>query len=31
VVSVAGGTYNATTRTVTVTPGGTQAVITLNN
>jgi hypothetical protein len=31
VVSVTGGTFNAGTRTVTVTPGTTQAVITLNN
>jgi hypothetical protein len=31
VVSVTGGTYNSTTRTVTMTPGITQAVVTLNN
>jgi hypothetical protein len=31
VVSVAGGTYNTTTRTVTLNAGSTQAVITLNN
>jgi hypothetical protein len=31
VVSVTGGTFDAGTRTVTVTPGITQAVITLNN
>jgi Ricin-type beta-trefoil lectin domain-like len=31
VVSVTGGTFDANTRTVTVTPGTTQAVITLNN
>lgn len=31
VVSVTGGSFNATTRTVTVNAGATQAVITLNN
>ena len=31
VVSVSGGTFNAGTRTVTVNPGGTNVVITLNN
>jgi hypothetical protein len=31
VVSVTGGTFNATTQTVTVNAGATQAVITLNN
>jgi len=31
VVSVTGGTFDAGTQTVTVTPGATQAVITLNN
>ncbi|HEV8559703.1 MAG TPA: RICIN domain-containing protein [Actinophytocola sp.] len=31
VVSVTGGTFDAGTRTVTITPGTTQAVITLNN
>lgn len=31
VVGVTGGTYNATTRTVTANSGATQIVITLNN
>jgi hypothetical protein len=31
VTAVTGGTFNATTRTVTLNPGATQATITLNN
>jgi hypothetical protein len=31
VVSVSGGSFNATTRTVTANPGATQVIITLSN